>query len=114
MTLFFLVFQTDLSPITVLLVFAIDAVQFQVSRCFSELHIDPAMSMAFSEIVADCRLVNEIEMVPSIMLPLVRVAIYIGPGMLSFGKQSQQRRPIAHARDGTHAAVGIRVEVTKD
>ena len=72
------------------------------------------MRMAFAKIVTDCRLVNEMEMVPSIMLPLMRVTIEIGPGMFSFGKKFQQRRPITHALDGTHAAVGIRVEVTKD
>jgi len=72
------------------------------------------MRMAFSEIVADCRLVNEMEMVQSIMLPLMRVTIEIGLGMLSFGKKFQQRRSITHALDGTHAAVVIRVVVTKD
>ena len=77
-TLFLLVFQTDLSPITVLLVFAVDAVQLELSGCFSELHIDPAMRMAFSKIVTDGRLVNEMEMVPSIVLPLMRVTIEIG------------------------------------
>ena len=70
--------------------------------------------MSFPKIVTDCRLVDEIEMVPSIMLPLMRVAIEIGPGMLSSGKKFQQRRPVTHARDGAHAAVGIRVVVTKD
>ena len=47
------------------------------------------MRMAFSKIVTDCRLVDEMEMVPSIMLPLVCVAMKIGPGMLSFGEQIQ-------------------------
>ena len=84
-----LAFQTDLRPITKLRVFGVDAVQLQVSGYFSELQIDPAMRMAFSEIVTDCRLVDEMEMVPSIILPLMRVAIDIGPGMLSFGKNSQ-------------------------
>ena len=41
------------------------------------------MGVAFSEIVANRRLVDEIEMVESIILPLMRVAIDIGPGMLS-------------------------------
>ena len=86
-----LVFQTDLSPITVLRVFTLEAVQLQISGSFSELHIDPAMRMAFPEIVADCRLVNEMKMIPSIMLPLMRVPIKIGLGVLSFGKYSQQR-----------------------
>ena len=72
------------------------------------------MRMAFSKIVADCRLVNEMEMVPSIMLPLMRVTIEIGLGMFSCGKKFQQRRAITHARDGAHAAVGIRVVVSKD
>ena len=45
------VFQTDLSAITVLFVFAINAVQLELSGCFSELHIDPAMRMAFTKIV---------------------------------------------------------------
>ena len=69
--------------------FAVDAVQLQVSGHFSELHIDPAMRMAFAEIVADCRLVNEMEMGPSIVLPLMGVTIEISPGMLSFGKEFQ-------------------------
>ena len=72
------------------------------------------MGMAFSKIVTDCRLVNEMEMVPSILLPLMRVAIDIGPSMPSFGKQFQQSRPITHAFDGTHSTIWIRIEVTKD
>ena len=67
MTLFLLVFQTDLSPITVLLVFSVDAVQLQLSRCLSEPHIDPPMRETFSKIVTDCWLVNEMQMSPSIM-----------------------------------------------
>ena len=114
MILCLLVFEDDLSPITVLCVFSVDAVQLQVSESFSEFHIDPAMGKAFSEIVADCRLVNEMEMIPLIMLPLMRVTIEIGLGMLSFGKKFQQGRSITHALDGTHAAVVIRVVVTKD
>ena len=73
MTLFLPVFQTDLFPITVLRVFAIDAVQLQVSGRFGELHIAPAMCMALPEIVADCGLVNQRKMVPSVLLPLMRV-----------------------------------------
>ena len=49
------------------------------------------MRMAFSEIIADCRLVNEMEMVLAIVLPLMRVTIEIGSCMFSFGKQFQQR-----------------------
>ena len=45
------------------------------------------MRMTFSEIVTYCRLINEMEMVASIMLPLMRVTIEIGPGMLSLGKE---------------------------
>ena len=62
-------------------VFSVEAVQFEVGGSFRELHIDPAMRMAFSEIVADCRLVNEMEIVQSIILPLMRVSIEIGLGM---------------------------------
>ena len=42
--------------------------------------------MAFAKIVTHGRLVNEMEMVPLIMLPFVRVAVKIGPGMLSLGE----------------------------
>ena len=57
--------------------------QFQVSRSFGELHINPAMGMAFAEIVADRWLVDEMNMAKLIMLPFVRVAVKIGPGMLA-------------------------------
>ena len=70
-----------------LFVFAVDAVQLQISGIFGKLHIDPAMCMAFSKIVTDCRLVNEMEMVLPIILPLMRVAIEIGPGMFSFSEK---------------------------
>ena len=65
------------------------------------------MRMAFAKIVADGRLVNEVEMVPLIMLPLMGVAIEIGLGMFSFGKKFQQGCPITHALNGAHAAVGV-------
>ena len=84
--LFVFVPQNDLLPITVLFVFRVHAAQFQVSGPFSELHVDPAMGMAFAKIVTDRRLIDEMKMAPLIMLPFVRVAVKIGPGMLSFGE----------------------------
>ena len=56
--LFSLVRQADSPSITVLLVFSVDAEQFQVSGLFRQLHVDPTMGMAFAKIVADRRLVN--------------------------------------------------------
>ena len=70
-------------------VLRVDAVQLEVSGRFSERHIDPAMRMAFAKIVADCGLVDEMEMVELIILPLMRVTIKISLGMFSFGKQFQ-------------------------
>ena len=67
-------------------VLGVDAVQFQVSGFFSELHVDPAVGMAFAKIVADRWLVNEMEVVALIVLPFMRVAVKIGTGMLSFGE----------------------------
>ena len=49
------------------------------------------MGMAFSKIVTDRGLINEAEMVPSIILPLMRVSADISSCMLSFGKEIQQR-----------------------
>ena len=46
--------------------------------------------MAFPEVIAYGRLVNELEMVALILLPFVRMAVKVGPGMLSFGEQLQQ------------------------
>ena len=69
-----------------LLMLGVDALQLELSSCFTELHIDPAMRMAFAKIVADGWLVNEMEMLPSIILPLMGVAIEIASGMFSFGK----------------------------
>ena len=66
-----------------LLVFSVDAVQFQAGGLFSQLHVKPAMGMAFAKIVADRRLVNEMEAVALIMLPFVRVTIKVGSGMLA-------------------------------
>ena len=56
--LFSLVQQADSPSITVLLVFSVDAAQFQVSGLIRQLHVDPTMGMAFAKIVADRRLVN--------------------------------------------------------
>ena len=53
-------------------------------------------------------------MAASIMLPLMCVAIEIGSSIFSFGKEFQKRRPITHAIDRTHAAVGIRIEMAKN
>ena len=106
--------ERDPPSVTVLLVFGVDAVQLQVGGLFGQLHVNPAVGMAFAEIVADCRLADEMEMVPSVILPLVSVTVEIGPGMLAFAKQIQERRPVTHALDGAHAAIGGRVEVAKD
>ena len=72
------------------------------------------MCMAFSKIVTDGRLIHEMEMAASIMLPLMRVAIEIGFSIFSFGKEFQKRRSITHAIDRTRAAVGIRIEMAKN
>ena len=72
--------------LAVLPVLGVYAVQIQVSGPFIQLHIDPTMGMAFAKIVADRRLVDEMKMAPLIMLPFVRVAVKIGPSMLSFGE----------------------------
>ena len=69
-----------------LLMLGVDALQLELSSCFTELHVDPAMGMAFAKIVADGWLVNEMEMIPLIILPLMGVAIEIGPCMLVCGK----------------------------
>ena len=53
-------------------------------------------------------------MVPLIVLPFMGVPIDIGPGMLSFGKNFQQRRPVTHALNRTHPSVWIRIVVTKN
>ena len=44
------------------------------------------MGMAFTKIVANGRLVDEMEVVALIVLPFVRMPVKIGPGMLSFGE----------------------------
>ena len=72
------------------------------------------MCMAFSKIVTDGRLIHEMEMAASIMLPLMCVAIKIGSSIISFGKEFQKRCTITHAIDRTHAAVGIRIEMAKN
>ena len=72
------------------------------------------MCMAFSKIVTDGRLIHEMEMAASIMLPLMCVAIEIGSSILSVGKEFQKRRTSTHAIDRTHAAVGIRIEMAKN
>ena len=50
------------------------------------MHINPAVGMAFPEVIANGRLVDELEMVALIVLPFVGMAVKIGPGMLSFGE----------------------------
>ena len=72
------------------------------------------MGMAFSEVIAYGWLIDELEMSSPILLPFMGVSVKVGPGMLSFGEELQQRRPIAHALDRTHAAVGGGVEVPED
>ena len=68
-----------------LLVPRVDAAQFQFGGLFGQLHVDPSVGMAFSEIVTHGWLVNEMEVVALIMLPFMRMAIKISPGMISFG-----------------------------
>ena len=72
------------------------------------------MGMTFSEVITYGRLVDKMELVLSIMLPFMGVAVKIGPGMLSFGEQLQQRRPVMHALDGSYSPIGKRVEVTEN
>ena len=79
----FLVPQNDPSSVAVLVMLGVDAAQFQVGGPLSQLHVDPAMGMAFAEIVADRWLVDEMDVAKLIMLPFVRVAVNIGPGMLA-------------------------------
>lgn len=69
-----------------LLMLGVDALQLELSSCFTELHVDPAMGMAFAKIVADGWLVNKMEMLTSIILPLMGMTIKIASGMFSFGK----------------------------
>lgn len=69
-----------------LLMLGVDALQLELSSCFTELHVDPAMGMAFAKIIADGWLVNKMEMVTSSILPLMGMAIEIASGMLSLGK----------------------------
>ena len=72
-----------------LLVFVINTVQLQLGGCFSELHVDPAMGMAFAKVIADCGLVDQMKVIHLVMLPLMGVAIKISSGMLTLGKNFQ-------------------------
>ena len=63
------------------------------------------MRMTFSKIVTYCRLINEMEVIPSIMLPLMRMAIEISSSMLSFGKEFQKGCSITHTINGSYAAI---------
>ena len=83
-----LLLQTYSSPITMLRVFFIEAMQRQLSGSFFEFHVNPAVGMTFPEIVADCRLVNELEVALSIILPFMSMTEEIGLRMLSFSKDS--------------------------
>jgi hypothetical protein len=76
--------ERDPPSVTVLLVFGVDAAQLQVGGLFGQLHVNPAVGMAFAEIVTHGRLVDEMELIALIMLPFVRVTIKVGSGMLSF------------------------------
>ena len=68
-----------------LLMLGVGALQLELSSGFSELHVDPALGMACAKIIADGWLVNKMEMIPLIILPLMGVAIEIASGMLSLG-----------------------------
>ena len=72
------------------------------------------MGMAFPEVIANGRLVDEMEMTKPILLPFMGMPVKVGPGMLSLDEEFQQRRSIAHALDRTHAPVGGGVEMTED
>ena len=95
-------------------VFAVDAAQLQISGCVRELHIEPAMGMAFAKVVADGGLVDQMKVIHLVMLPLMRVAIEISSGILSLGEKFQQCRAITHPPDGAHASVGVGIEMAKN
>ena len=63
----------------------INTMQFQVSRSFGELHVNPTVGVAFSEVITYGRLVDEMEMTSTILLPFMGVSVKVGPGMLSLG-----------------------------
>ena len=67
----------------------VNTVQLQLGGCFSELHVDPAMGMAFAKVIADCGLIDQMKVIHLVMLPLMGVAIKISLGMLSLGENFQ-------------------------
>ena len=97
-----------------LLVLAVNTVQLQLGRCFSELHVEPAMGMAFAKVIADCGLIDQMKVIHLVILPLMCVAIEISLGMLSAGEEFQQSRSITHAFNGAYTPVGIRIEMAKN
>ena len=77
--------QADLSAFSMLRMLQVYAVQLQVGGCFGELHINPTVGLAFSEVITYGRLVDEMEMTSTILLPFMGVSVKVGPGMLSLG-----------------------------
>ena len=96
-----------------LLVLVVNTVQLQLGGCFSELHVDPAMGMAYAKVIADCGLIDQMKVIHLVMLPLMGVALEISLGMLTPGEEFQQSRSITHAFDGAYTPVGIRIEMAK-
>ena len=79
--------QRDLPLIAMLPVFWINTMQFQVSRSFGELHIHPAMGMAFPKVVTDRWLSNDMEMLLVFaVLPFMGVTVNVCSSMLSPGE----------------------------
>jgi len=61
--------------------------QFQVSRSFGELHINPSMGMAFPKIVTDRWLPSDMEMLLVFaVLPFMGVPVNVCSNMLSLGE----------------------------
>ena len=52
------------------------------------MHVNPAVGMAFPEVIANSRLANDVNMGLLCMLPLMGVAMNVGTNMFPIAKQS--------------------------
>ena len=92
----------------------IDALQLQIGEDFRKFHIEPSMGMSFPKIVANRRLTDEVQMLFSGMLPLMRMTIKISSDMFSLGKRFQQIGSVPQTSDRTNATIGSHIVVPEN
>lgn len=99
----------------VLRVFVVDAPQLQVGTGIRKLHAHPAMGVSFPKVIANRRLVDQMDLMPLAEFPFMGMSVKKRLGMFVPIHQLKESLSlsIAHALERTDPLVGQRIEVSK-